>query len=115
MKKYLLLLHDDIERMQNISPKEMQELVNAHMIWANKLAESGHLISGEGLEEKSVRITGKDSVVKDGTFLESKEIIGGFYYLQAKNINEVTELAKECPCHLWGGVTEIRPIMNYEE
>ncbi|WP_179367614.1 YciI family protein [Winogradskyella forsetii] len=115
MKKYLLLLHEDIEKMQKLSPKEMEELANSHMAWAEKLGESGHLISGEGLEENSVQISGKDSVVKDGTFLESKEMIGGYYLLQAKDLKTVIELAKGCPCHLWGGTTEIRPIMEYEE
>jgi len=115
MKKYLLLLHEDIEKMQQLSPKEMEELGNTHMAWAEKLGKSGHLISGEGLEENSVQISGKDSIVKDGTFLESKEMIGGYYLLQAKDLKTVIELAKGCPCHLYGGTTEIRPIMEYEE
>jgi hypothetical protein len=115
MKKFLLLLHEDVEKMQQLSPKEIQELTKAHMEWANKLAGSGHLISGEGLDEKSIMISGKDSVVKDGTFLESKEMIGGFYFLQAHNLEEIIELSRECPCHLWGGTTEIRPVMEYEE
>lgn len=115
MKKYLLLLHDDIEIMQKLSPKEMEELTNSHMAWAEKLAETGYLISGDGLEEKSVEISGTDCIVKDGIFLESKEMIGGYYLLQAKDLDEVIALAKGCPCHLWGGTTEIRPIMEYEE
>ncbi len=114
MKKYLLLLHDDIEQMQKLSPKEMEELANAHMAWAEKLAESGYLISGEGLEEKSLHISGKDCVVKDGTFLEAKEMVGGYYLLQVEDLSTVIALAKGCPCHLWGGTTEIRPIMEYE-
>lgn len=44
MKKFLLLLHEDIEKMSDLSPKEMGELANAHIAWASKLAESGHLI-----------------------------------------------------------------------
>ncbi len=115
MKKYLLLLHEDIEKMQKLSPKEMEELGNSHMAWAEKLGEAGHLISGEGLEENSVQISGKHCIVKDGTFLESKEMIGGYYLLQAKDLKTVIELAKSCPCHLFGGTTEIRPIMEYEE
>ena len=115
MKKFLLLLHDDMETISNLSPKEMENLINAHMAWAEKLANQGHMIAGDGLEEKSIRISGKDSIVKDGTFLESKEMIGGFYFLQAKNLDEIIEISKECPCHLWGGTTEIRPIMEYEE
>lgn len=115
MKKYLILLHEDIEQMKKVSPKEMEELVASHMAWAEKLGKSGHLVSGEGLEEKSVQISGKDSIVKDGTFLESKEMIGGFYLIQAEDFNAAIEIAKGCPCHLWGGTTEIRPIMAYEE
>lgn len=115
MKKFLLLLHEDIEKMRNLSPKEMEELGNSHMTWANKLAESGHLISGDGLHENGVLISGKDCIVKDGPYLESKELIGGYYLLQANDINTIVEIAKECPCHLWGGTTEIRPIMDMEE
>lgn len=115
MKKYLILLHDDIQIMQQFSPKEMEELVNSHMAWAEKLGKLGHLISGDGLEENRVQICGKDSIVKDGTFLESKEMIGGYYLLQAKDLPTVIELAKDCPTHLYGGTTEIRPIMEYEQ
>ncbi|NER16606.1 YciI family protein [Spongiivirga citrea] len=114
MKKYLLLLHDDLQTIQNLSPKEMEGLVQAHMDWTKKLDAAGHLIAGEGLEEGSIQIKGKQSVIKDGTFLESKEMIGGFYLLQANSLDEIIELSKECPCHLWGGTTEIRPIMQYD-
>ncbi|MEM0993268.1 MAG: YciI family protein [Bacteroidota bacterium] len=115
MKKYLLLLHEDAEQLQKLSPKEMEELVSAHMAWAEKLGTAGHLIAGEALKAESVKITGKACIVKDGTFLEVKEMIGGFYYLQAENLEQAVELAKGCPCHLWGGTTEIRPIMTYVE
>ncbi len=115
MKQFLLLLHEDIKKMNELSPKEMEELTNAHINWAEKLAESGHLISGDGLQEKGVLISGKDAVIKDGPYLESKEIIGGYYLLQSENIETIIEIAKECPCHLWGGITEIRQIMDMED
>jgi len=115
MEKFLLLLHDNVEKLKQLSPKEMEELVQAHMAWSMDLSKSGNLIEGEGLEEKSIRIYGKESIVKDGTFLESKEMIGGFYYLQTDSLEAVIKIAKSCPCHHWGGTTEIRPIANYEE
>jgi len=115
MKQFLLLLHENVEKMSELSPKEMQDLANAHMTWANKLAEAGHFISGDGLHEKGVLITGKDCVVKDGSYLESKEIIGGYYLLQAGDLETIVKLAKECPTHLYGGATEIRPIMEMED
>lgn len=114
MKNFLLLLHEDMEQMQELSPKEMEALIGAHMAWAKKLAEEGYLVAGDGLEETGIQIKGKDCVIKDGPYLESKEMIGGYYLLQAENMEGIIAIAKECPCHLWGGTTEIRPILNYE-
>lgn len=101
--------------MNALSSKEMEELGKAHMDWANKLAELGHLISGDGLHDKGVLICGKDSIIKDGPYIESKEIIGGYYLLQANDLQSIVEIAKECPTHLYGGTTEIRPIMEMED
>ncbi|MGK7397496.1 MAG: YciI family protein [Candidatus Cyclobacteriaceae bacterium M3_2C_046] len=115
MKKFLLLLHEDAEAMSKLSPKEMEQLVQAHFEWATKLGESGHLISGDGLDPASKVIIGKDCVIKDGPYIESKEVIGGYYLLQAQSLEAVLELAKACPNHLWGGTTEIRPIMAYDQ
>lgn len=115
MKQFLLLLHEDLEKIGNLSPKEMEALAHEHMTWAQKLAESGYFISGDGLQEKGILISGKDSIIKDGPYLESKEIIGGYYLLQAENMETIVELAKDCPCHIWGGTTEIRQIMEMEE
>lgn len=112
MKQFLLLLHEDFEKMSKLSPEEMEELGNAHMDWAGKLAGAGHLVSGDGLHVKGVLITGKDCVIKDGPYIESNEMIGGYYILQANDLQTVVEIAKECPCHIWGGTTEIRPIME---
>lgn len=115
MKQFLLLLHEDIEKMESLLPEEMEELANAHMAWAQKLAESEHFISGDGLQYKGILISGQSAVIKDGPYLESKEIIGGYYLLKAESLEVVLELAKECPCHLWGGTTEIRQIMDMED
>lgn len=115
MKQFLLLLHEDVKKINELSQKEMEELAKAHMNWAEKLADAGHLISGDGLHEKGVLIIGKDSIVKDGPYLESKEIIGGYYLLKADDLETIVKLAKECPTHHYGGTTEIRPIIEMED
>lgn len=115
MKQFLLLLHEDVEKMSALSPKEMQELAREHMSWADKLAEAGHLIAGDGLQEKSVLISGPEGIIKDGPFMESKEIIGGYYLLQADDLETIVELARGCPTHRYGGTTEIRPVMAMED
>lgn len=114
MKKFLLLLHEDIETLQKLSPKEMEELGKSHLAWATKLGKQGLLLSGDGLDVNGKQITGKDCIIKDGPYIESKEMIGGYYLLQANSLDEIVEIAKECPCHIWGGTTEIRAIMDYE-
>ncbi len=115
MKQFLLLLHEDVDKMSDLSPKEMEELANAHMAWAEELVESGHFIAGDGLQENGILISGKNTVIKDGPYMESKEIIGGYYLLKAKNFESMIEIAKNCPCHTWGGTTEIRQIMDMED
>lgn len=115
MNKYLLLLHEQVDLMQNLSPTEMEELIGSHIAWASQLAEEGHLIVGEGLQDSGITITGKESVLGNSTYLEAKEMIGGFYLIQAIDIDSAIEIAKNCPCHHYGGTTEIRPIAVYDE
>lgn len=114
MNKYLLLLHEQAELMQNLSPTEMEELIESHMAWSRQLAEEGHLLAGEGLQDHGITITGKDSIVGNSTYLEAKEMIGGFYLIQAKDLDSAIAIARNCPCHHWGGTTEIRPAAVYD-
>ncbi len=76
MKKFLLLLHENIEALENLSPKEMEELVNAHFNWATKLGENGHFISGDGLQDSTVRYpqirNGKKSDTSAKSFNKSR-------------------------------------------
>ena len=102
MKQFLLLLHEDIKRMQALSPKQMQEIASAHMAWANKLAESGHLIGGDGLHEKSIIISGKDCVIQDGPYLEAKEIIGGYIFATSRRFGYGSRTCQGMPnSFLW--------------
>ncbi len=114
MKKFILLLHEDIEELGKLSPKDMEALVGSHVAWAQMLAEKGLLVSGDGLEEGGTQIVGKNATIKDGPYIESKEMIGGYYLLQAENLEQVMKVALTCPCHLHGGTTEVRAIMDYE-
>ncbi len=115
MKKFLLILHEDIGTIQKLSPEEMKELVNSHKKWATKLGEQGYLVAGDGLEETGFKIEGKECVIKDGPYIKSNKKIGGYYLLQAEDLQTIVDVAKGCPCHLWGGITEVRPIMDYNE
>ncbi|MEO1022977.1 MAG: YciI family protein [Bacteroidota bacterium] len=112
MNKYLILLFDHEDMYANSSPQDMQEEVALHGQWIEELGD--HYVGGEALQESSRSIRGAQHVVSDGPFIESKEIIGGFYMLQAKDLEEATELAKGCPTLRLGGGLEIRPVMDFE-
>lgn len=115
MKKFILLLHEDAEAVQNLSPEQMQQLVGQHMEWSGKLEAAGQYVGGSGLDQGGKQIVGKDSLVKDGPYIESKELIGGYYIIQAADYDEALEISKGCPNHLWGGTTEVRYLMTPED
>ena len=114
MKKFMLLMHENPEVLGGLSNDELQSLIAAHNSWAEELSEKGHFVGGDGLEDDGVVLQGKESNRVDGPHM-GKSMVGGYYLLQGNNIEEVVEIAKGCPCHHWGGSTEIRPIMDYEE
>ena len=115
MKQFILLLHEDAEAVKNLSPEQMQELVGQHMQWSEKLQKNGNYVGGSGLDQNGKRIVGKDAIIKDGPYIESKELIGGYYVIQAEDYDSAVEIAKGCPNHLWGGTTEVRYLMTSED
>lgn len=115
MKKFILLLHEDAEAIKNMSPEQMQAMVGQHMQWSEKLQQGGHYVGGSGLDSKGKRIIGKDSIVKDGPYIESKELIGGYYIINAGDYDSAVAIAKGCPNHHWGGTTEVRYLMTAED
>lgn len=111
MEKFMLILFDDMEAFGDVTPEEMQAEIELHMKWIEELGD--HYDSGEPLMQEAKSISGKDKVVTDGPFIESKELIGGFYIIKAKDLEEATELAKGCPVYNQGGSVEVRQVLSF--
>lgn len=114
MAKYLLVLRDNgsFEGMSRMSPEEIQKILGRYRSWSTKLRERGKLAGGEKLrdrEGKVIKRSGSKVSVTDGPFAEVKEVIGGFYILEAKDYDEAVSLANDCP-HLDFGSIEVREI-----
>lgn len=105
----MLLLFDNVEMFKELSPEEMEQEIGEHMTWIEELGN--HYDSGEPLLPQAKSIKGKDKIVTDGPFIESKELIGGFYIINANNMDEAVELSKGCPVLKFGGNIEVREIM----
>ncbi len=79
------------------SPEEMQKRMGLFGEWVQK-ALDGRYVSGAPLEETDARLLkSKTEVLTDGPFIESKEMISGYFVIQSKDIAEAVELTKQCP------------------
>jgi len=96
---------------KSFSPTEYGEVIQKYLNWVQSLRTSGHYEAGEPLEEKGKTLVGKNgSVVTDGPFAESKEAVGGYFIIKARDLAEAAEIAKGCPIFDNGGNVEVRKI-----
>lgn len=110
MNKYMLILFEHEDAYKDMSPEDYQAEFEAHGKWIQELGE--HYVSGEPLEHAAKSVRGKDKLVTDGPFVEAKELVSGFYILNASSLDEATELSKGCPILRLGGCVEVREIMK---
>jgi hypothetical protein len=111
MPKYLFLLHQRLGANDELSPDEMQEIVAKHREWARGLKESGAYMASDLLAKdgRTLKRPRQQLQVSDGPYVESKEIIVGFYLVEASDYDHAVELAAECPA-IGLGTLEIREI-----
>ena len=110
--KYLCLIYLDEKEMDAMPAGEMSTLNAAHLDFNDGLRKSGHFIVAEALEPvrstASVRLRHGKVSVTDGPFAESKEMIAGFYLIEAGDLKEAIELAAKIPSARLGTI-EVRP------
>jgi hypothetical protein len=112
MAKFMLLLHDNPQSMKNYAPAEMQKTIEKYNAWSGKLAQAGKLVGGEKLTEEGGRrlVKTKDVLVTDGPYSETKEVIGGYFTVEAASYEEAVELSRDCPHLDYGGVIDVRKV-----
>ena len=108
---YLLLFRGNVWD-RGLSPAQLQKVVSDWMAWFERLKAEGKCIGGHPLEEVGKVVSGKQRTVADGPFAESKEAIGGYFYLRGVDENEAIEIAKQCPGLEFGSVVEVRPVAD---
>lgn len=112
--QYLLLINSDEKLWENLPAAEQERIFGGHMALAEDLRRRGQFIAGEALQPVStavtVRVAEGRSVVTDGPFAETKEQIGGFYLIEARDLNEALAIAARVP-QPGAGSVEVRPIL----
>ena len=114
MKDFMMIFLGADYTELGLSPDQIQERMGKWFGWQAKMAEAGHEPKGNALTPGGRAISGKDRVVTDGPFLESKELIGGYYIIKAKDYDQVQQVAQDFPDYDLGGTVEIREVMVFE-
>jgi hypothetical protein len=108
-KTFLLILRGGTTH-SNMSPTDYGKVIEKYMAWVASLRESGHYKAGEPLEESGKLLSGKPTMITDGPFAESKETVGGYFMITARDLDEAAEIARGCPIFDNGGTVEVRQI-----
>ncbi len=114
--KYLLMLYAD-EKAGAILPKEViEDMMGQFHAWSEAMTKAGVNNTFEGLHPTSaattVRVPNGKKVTTHGPFAETKEQLGGFYFIDAHNLDEAIEWAAKCPGATYGSI-EVRPVWEY--
>jgi hypothetical protein len=111
MTQYLILIYEAESGYADGGPELFQEIGEAHMRFQGQAGEKGGtILGGNALQPTATATTIRDDIVTDGPFAETKEALGGYYLIEARDLDHALEIAKLCPAR-FGGV-EVRPIMD---
>lgn len=113
--KFMLMIFGNEQAFAKLSEAEMGKLFAAHGQFSEELGKLGKLVDGAELQPeataKRIRNTGSKRVITDGPFAETKEVIGGYYLIEADSKEEAIEWGKKCPT-LEGEFVEVRALMQ---
>jgi hypothetical protein len=113
MPDFVLLLHRPVGAPPTFSREEAAAVTREYVDWGDRLRAQGRLKAGEKLTFDAGRVlrpAGGRVVATDGPFAESKELLGGFFLVAARDYDEACDLAESCPHFKYGGSIEIRQI-----
>lgn len=112
MPRYMLLPMDRPDPFDSLAPDEIQTILQRYIAWSDALRAGGRMLDGNKLVDNEGRVLRRDEgriVVRDGPYAETKEVIGGYWLVQADSYDDAVSLARDCP-HLDYGTLVIRQI-----
>jgi hypothetical protein len=110
MGQYLILIYEDESGYANATQEQLNQVTEAHGRFAEQTGAK--VLGGNALQPTPTATSIRGDVVTDGPFVETKEALGGYYLIEAKDLDQALAVAKLCPAG-FGGV-EVRPIMTFE-
>ena len=114
MSEYLIMIFEDEKAYAEGGPEVYGEVMEAHRRFSDQVPEiGGKILGGEALQPTSTATTVRNDVVTDGPFAETKEALGGYYLVEARDLDHALEIGKLCPARF--GCVEVRPVLEFPE
>ena len=114
--RYMLLIYGDEKRRETMSDPEKAAIFQQYGEFTEGIRRSGAFLAGDPLQPTVTAVTVRSkngkAVRTDGPFAETKEQLGGYYMVEAKNLDEAIAIAERIPSVRVGGSVEVRPIME---
>ncbi|HEY3480831.1 MAG TPA: YciI family protein [Streptomyces sp.] len=95
-----------------LSPSELQAHVEKWYRWSDELARQGRRNTGTALGGPGATVRGRERVVTDGPYAESKDLVTGSMVFEATSLEDAIEVARTCPTYEFGGSVEVRPVQD---
>ena len=114
--KYLCLIYDEEQKLAALSKAEFDALMGEYFAFTRAIRESGQYLGGNDLQPVrnavTVRVRNGQMTTTDGPFAETKEQLGGYYLIEAKDLNDAIQVASRIPSAKMGSI-EVRPIQEH--
>jgi hypothetical protein len=115
--KYLCLIYRDETLVASMPKAEAEQTSEEYFAFTDRIQQSGHYIGGNALQPTrtatTLRVRNGKMSTTDGPFAETKEQLGGYYLLEARDLNEALQVASRIPGARLGSI-EVRPIMEVQ-
>lgn len=114
--KYLCLIYENEKNWETMPQSDAEGIMNEYFAFTEDIRKSGKYVAGEALQPTptatTVRIRNGKISTTDGPFVETKEQLGGFYLIDAKDLNDAIQVAARIPSARLGGI-EVRPVVDF--
>ena len=113
--QYMLLIYDNEKNWPSMSEKERNAIMGEYFAFTEEIKKSGALVAGDALQATNtattVRVREGKRLTTDGPFAETKEQLGGFFLVEARDLNEALLIAEKIPPARIGSI-EVRAVRN---
>ena len=116
--RYLCLIYDEEKKIADMPQAEQEKFMGDYFTFTDDIRKSGHYLAGEALQPvntaTTIRVRNGKISTTDGPFAETKEQLGGYYLINARDLNDAIKVAAKIPSARLGTI-EIRPVQEFDQ